>query len=102
MQNHKRAIADSSRRPPCRTCCDDSWIATSVVLSLGSSGKQSFAALLHSTGAGQSPLSAALSQLRADSWILQDDAGNFQLSSRGLNLVDEGRRRGGRRQRAAA
>ena len=97
----KRAYAGSTRRPPCRTCCDDSWIATSVVLAL-SSGKQSFAALLRSTKAGQAPLAGALAQLRADDWILQDDCGNFQLSSRGLNLVDEGRRRGGRQSRRAA
>jgi hypothetical protein len=91
-----------SHRPPCRTCCDDSWIATSVVLSLGSSGEQNFAALLRSTGAGQAPLAGALAQLRGTDWILQDDSGNFQLSSRGLNLVDEGRRRGGRQSRRAA
>jgi hypothetical protein len=96
------AIVGMSRRPPCRTCCDESWIATSVVLSLSSSGKQSFAALLRSTKAGQAPLAGALAQLRADNWILQDDCGNFQLSSRGLNLVDEGRRRGGQARRRAA
>lgn len=100
--HHRRAVAGSSRRPPCRTCAaDQSWIGTSVVLELAS-GKRSFAALLHSTGAGQSPLSAELAMLREDSWIIQDDSGNFQLSSKGLNLVDEGRRRGGRQFRRAA
>jgi hypothetical protein len=106
MQNqNRRAVAGSNTRSrnsakACRTC-DESWIGTAVVLALADSAKQSFNALLRSTGAGQSPLAAALAQLRTDSWILQDDSGNFRLSTRGLNLVDEGRRRGGRRQRAA-
>ena len=76
------------------------WIGTSVVLAL-SAGKRSFAELLSSTGAGQSPLAAELATLRADAWILQDDCGNFQLSSSGLNLIDESRRRGARQRRAA-
>jgi hypothetical protein len=100
MVNQPTRTVQRARPRNCRTC-DESWIATAVVLALAS-GKQSFDALLCSTGAGQSPLAAELATLRADAWILQDDSGNFQLSTKGLNLIDEGRHRGGRQTRRAA
>ena len=81
---------------------DQSWIATSVVLELSSCGKRSFDALLRSTGAGQAPLAGALSQLRGDGFILQDAHGSWGLSSRGLDLVERSRPRGGRQSRRAA
>jgi hypothetical protein len=94
-----------AKRAPSRcSTCDASWIATAVVLALSTtgSGKQSFAALLRSTKADQGPLAAGLAQLRADDYVLQNVHGDFQLSSKGLNLVDEGRRRGGQARRRAA
>jgi hypothetical protein len=97
--NNRRALAGSSRRP-CRTC-DQNWIATAVVMALSSSGKQSFNALLHTTQAGQAPLAGALAQLRGDHFILQDQHGDFQLDSAGLDLIAASRKQCGRQSRRA-
>jgi hypothetical protein len=93
-----------ARKPPCCTCddTDQSWVATTVVLALAPGGEQSFDTLLRSTGAAQATLTAALSQLRGDDWLHQNEHGDFRLSSRGLDLVERSRPQRGRPARRAA
>jgi hypothetical protein len=100
MVNQPTRTVQRARPRNCRTC-DESWIATAVVLALAS-GKQSFNALLHTTQAGQAPLAGALAQLRGDRFILQDAHGDFRLDRAGLDLIAASRQqRGGQARRAA-
>jgi hypothetical protein len=82
---------------------NEPWIATSIIMTLASGGRpQSFDDLLLSTKAGQGPLAAALSELRGDLFVTQDDHGDWRLSARGLDLVERSRPRDGRQARRAA
>jgi DNA-binding IclR family transcriptional regulator len=88
-----------------RESADHSALATSIILALSDGTTKSFTDLIHETGAGQSALAGALSELRSEHWIFSNSDGWFSLTARGLDLVAAGRRQNRRtsnKQRAAS
>jgi DNA-binding HxlR family transcriptional regulator len=100
MNNHKRAIAGSSR-----ALADHSGaVATSVILALAGHARKSFSDLLTEIGnTSQSVLASTLVQMCSDGYLFRHPhTGAYALTSRALDMLDAVRRQRGRQSRRAA
>jgi hypothetical protein len=103
----RRTIAGRHAHPRdakgCHTCRisqdahehDNTAVATILALA---GGPDSFSGLLHKTGARQAGLVSALAELRVGGF-LQNHDGSFQLTAKGMDLVEISRRRDAARKR---
>jgi len=99
MQNHyKRAVAGSSQR----LTEHGAVVESGVILALTGNVNKSFSQLRDELSISQSVLAAACAALLGDGWLHRTASGNFQLSARGLDMVDASRRQRGRQARRAA
>jgi hypothetical protein len=97
---HRRAIAGSSR------ALDQhgATVEMGIILALSGNTRKDFSRLLHELApVGQSSLAAALVSLSSEGWLLRNSAnGNYELSARGLDMIDASQRQRGRQARRQA
>ena len=100
MQNHKRAVAGSSRA----LAEHAGAVETSVILALTAHARKTFGQLLRELAPiSQSVLAAACVSLCSDGWTQRHpNTGAYALTSRGLDMIQAAAQKRGRQARRAA